>query len=70
MLFSLVQGLISAVLSLMLGRLADAWGLPTVMFWMVTVPYAINAVYWFLFYRVYPRDVAAMQAHRAATAAA
>ncbi len=69
-LFSLVQGLISAVLSLMLGRLTDPWGLPTVMFWMVTVPYAINAVYWFLFYRVYPQDVAAQKARRAARVSA
>jgi hypothetical protein len=36
------------------------------MFWLITVPYAINAVYWFLFYRVYPRDAAAQQARRAA----
>jgi MFS family permease len=63
-LFSLVQGLISAVLSLALGYAAQAWGLPTVMFWLITVPYAINAVYWFLFYRVYPQDVAAQQARQ------
>jgi hypothetical protein len=40
------------------------------MFWMVTIPYAINAVFWFVFYRVYPRDVAAQQGRRAARAAA
>ena len=69
-LFSLVQGLFSALLSLGLGYMAQAWGLPTVMFWMVTVPYAINAVFWFVFYRVYPRDVAAQQGRRAARAVA
>lgn len=66
LLFSLVQGLISALMSLGLGYAAQAWGLPTVMFWMITVPYAINAAYWFLFYRTYPRDVAAEKARRAA----
>ncbi len=44
-LFSLVQGLFSALLSLGLGYMAEVWGLPTVMFWMVTVPYAINALF-------------------------
>jgi MFS family permease len=65
-LFSLVQGLVSALMSLGLGYAAQAWGLPTVMFWLITVPYAINAVYWFLFYRVYPQDVAAQQARQTA----
>ncbi len=69
-LFSLVQGLISAVLSLGLGYLARAWGLQTVVFWMVTVPYAVNALFWFVFYRAYPRDVAAQQARHAARRAA
>jgi hypothetical protein len=36
------------------------------MFWLITVPYVINTVYWFLFYRFYPRDVAAQQARAAA----
>ncbi len=58
-LFSLIQGLIAAVLSLVLGRLGDTFGLQNVMFWLVTVPYAVNAVFWFTFYRAYLRDVAA-----------
>lgn len=69
-LFSLVQGLFAAVLSLVLGDLAQRFGLQNVMFWMVTVPYAINTLFWFTFYRVYPRDVAAQQSHRAAIVAA
>ncbi len=69
-LFSFVQGLISAVLSLGLGYLAQTFGLQNVMFWMVTVPYAVNAVFWFAFYRAYPRDVAAQQARSAALASA
>lgn len=64
LLFSLIQGLISAVMSLALGYAAQAWGLQAVMFWLITVPYAINAVFWFAFYRVYPKDVAAQQARR------
>lgn len=63
-LFALIQGLISALLTLGLGYAAKAWGLQTVMFWLITVPYAVNTLYWFLFYRVYPQDVAAMQARR------
>ncbi len=69
-LFSLVQGLIAAVLSLVLGDLAQRFGLQNVMFWMVTVPYAVNAVFWFVFYRAYPRDVAAQQARNAAQVSA
>lgn len=66
LLFSLVQGGISALLSLALGYAADAWGLQAVMFWLITVPYAVNALYWFVFYRTYPRDVEAQRANRAA----
>jgi hypothetical protein len=32
------------------------------------VPYLINTIYWFLFYRFYPRDVAAQQARLRAEA--
>ena len=60
LLFSLIQGCFSAVLSLAMGNLAAAYGLQRMMFWLVTVPYAVNAVYWFLFYPFYPRDRAAM----------
>jgi MFS family permease len=66
LLFALIQGLISALMSLALGYAAQAWGLQNVMFWLITVPYAINTLYWFLFYRVYPKDVAAQQARMAA----
>jgi len=63
LLFALIQGLISALLSLLMGFLADRFGLQTVMFWMVTVPYVLNVFYWFLFYRTYPQDVAAVKVH-------
>jgi MFS family permease len=63
LLFSLIQGFFSAVITLSVGFIAERIGLPAVMFWMVTVPYAVNAVYWFLFYKYYPSDVAKQQAH-------
>ena len=62
LLFALIQGLISAVLSLAMGFLADRFGLQAVMLWMISVPYALNAVFWFTFYKTYPKDVAAVKA--------
>jgi hypothetical protein len=32
-----------------------------VMLWMITLPYAVSALYWFLFYPFYPKDVEARQ---------
>jgi len=61
LLFALIQGLLSALLSLAMGFLAERHGLQIVMFWLITVPYALNAVYWFLFYKPYPKDVAAIK---------
>lgn len=65
-LFALIQGLISALLTLGVDYAAKAWGLQTVIFWLITVPYAVNVLYWFLFYQVYPQDVAAMQPQQTA----
>ncbi len=70
LLFSLIQGLISAIMSLWVGYAGQMLGLQPVMFWLVTVPYAVNAVYWFLFYPFYPRDVARQNAERVAIAEA
>ena len=56
LLFSFVQGALAALLSLALGGLAQQYGLRPVMLYMVTVPYAVNAIFWFAFYRFYPRD--------------
>jgi len=61
LLFALIQGLISALLSLLMGFMAERFGLLVVMFWMISVPYALNAVYWFLFYKYYPNDVAVIR---------
>jgi hypothetical protein len=33
---------------------------------LVTIPYAINAVFWFVFYKVYPRDQERMRQQLAA----
>lgn len=56
LLFSLVQGFLSAILTLAFGKIAMNIGLEATMLWMVTIPYACNAVYWCLFYRFYPTD--------------
>jgi len=61
LLFSFVQGALAALLSLALGGLAQQYGLRPVMLSMITVPYALNAIFWFLFYRFYPRDQERMQ---------
>ncbi len=63
-LFSLIQGAITAALSLSLGAISQAVGsLQLTLLWFGSIPYLINAVYWTLFYRVFPRDVA-LQAER------
>ena len=56
LLFSLVQGFLSGILTLAFGKIALRLGLQATMLWMVTIPYACNALYWFLFYRYYPAD--------------
>jgi MFS family permease len=59
LLFSFIQGAITAIYLLLIGPLAKALGgLDKVMLWMVSVPYAVNAIFWFLFYGPYPKDVA------------
>jgi MFS family permease len=70
LLFSFVQGALAAIMSIFLGELAQSFGLRPVMFWMVTVPYAINVVFWFLFYRTYPRDQERLKQQLAAEQAA
>ena len=58
-LFSLVQGAITAVYSLSAGAISQAIGnLQLTLICFVSIPYVINAVYWTLFYKFYPRDVA------------
>jgi hypothetical protein len=51
-----VQGFLSGILTLAFGKIALWLGLQATMLWMVTIPYACNALYWFLFYRFYPAD--------------
>jgi MFS family permease len=57
MLFSLIQGGITALMTLGVGFVAEAFSSQTMFLWFVVVPYLVNAGYWFLFYRVYPKDV-------------
>ncbi|QKJ18174.1 MFS transporter [Microbacterium hominis] len=56
LIFSFIQGLFAALLSLAFGFLADSLGLQALMFWIISVPYAINAVLWTVMYRIYPKD--------------
>jgi fucose permease len=58
LLFSLIQGALTAVLSLLMGQLANSWGLSQTFLLVVVLPYLANAVLWFGFYKIYPRDVA------------
>ena len=67
LLFSFIQGAITAVYLLLIGPLVNALGsLDKVMFWMVSVPYLVNFFFWFLFYFTYPKDVARRRAKMAA----
>lgn len=66
LLFSFIQGAITAIYLLLIGPLVRALGgLDKVMFWMVSVPYAVNAIFWFVFYGPYPKDVAKRKARMA-----
>lgn len=56
-LFSFVQGGITALMALGVGFLAQAFSSEFVFLWFVVVPYLLNALYWTLFYKVYPKDV-------------
>ncbi|MGO1198378.1 MAG: MFS transporter [Dermabacteraceae bacterium] len=60
-LFSFLQGGITALMLLGLGFVAEAFSSQTMFLWFVVVPYLLNALYWTLFYRVYPRDVERQQ---------
>lgn len=62
LIFSFVQGLFAALFSLAFGFLADSLGLQALMLWLISVPYAINAVLWTVMYRIYPKDAAAQRA--------
>lgn len=65
-LFSFVQGGIAALFAMFAGRIADSIGLTGTFLWFMTVPYLLNAVLWFGYYKVYPRDRAKQDARTAA----
>jgi MFS family permease len=69
LLFSFIQGAISATMMLAVAPLTKIISLPQIMLYLVSGAYAVNALYWFVFYKVYPRDVANMKAKLAAEAA-
>lgn len=57
-LFSLIQGAITTVYSLLVGGVAQAIGdLQLTLLVGVSIPYFLNAVFWFLFYKTYEKDV-------------
>ncbi len=66
LLFSFIQGAITAIYLLLIGPLTQALGnLQNVMLWMVSIPYAVNCVFWTLFYFTYPKDVQRRKARMA-----
>ena len=70
LLFSFIQGAITAVYLLLIGPLTKALGtLDKVMLYMVTIPYAVNCVFWTLMYFTFPKDVERKKARMAAKAA-
>lgn len=57
-LFSLIQGALTTVYSLAVGGIAQSIGnLQLTLLYFVSIPYLINAVFWFLFYKYYEKDV-------------
>lgn len=70
LIFSFVQGLFATLLALAFGFLAVTLGLQALLFWLVSVPYAINAVLWTVMYRIYPKDAMLQRDRDAAELAA
>ncbi|MCU0484889.1 MAG: MFS transporter [Anaerolineales bacterium] len=67
LLFSFIQGAITAIYLLLIKPLVAALGsLDKVFIYMVSAPYAVNAIFWTLFYLTYPKDVARRKARMAA----
>ncbi|MDO5286800.1 MAG: MFS transporter [Actinomycetia bacterium] len=57
-LFSLIQGALTTVYSLIVGKVADVIGdLQLTVVVAVTGPYLLNALLWFVFYSTYEKDV-------------
>ncbi|MGJ6981600.1 MFS transporter [Aestuariimicrobium soli] len=64
LLFSLIQGALTTVYSLVVGKVADVIGdLQLTLLVGVSVPYVLNALLWFVFYKTYDKDVK-LQAER------
>ncbi|MDO5494409.1 MAG: MFS transporter [bacterium] len=70
MLFSLVQGIITAIMTIAVGFISESnLGFQNTIAIFVSGAYALNAIYWFVFYKVYPKDVA-LQRERTAQVSA
>lgn len=58
LLFSLIQGALTTIYSLIVGRVAEVIGdLQLTLLVGVSVPYVLNALLWFIFYKTYDKDV-------------
>ncbi len=67
LLFSFIQGAITATYLLLIKPLATTLGsLDKVFLYMLCLPYLVNAVFWTLFYFTYPKDVQKRKARMAA----
>lgn len=53
---SFVQGAGMAVFSVVLPAVANTWGWNPAFFWILVVPYVVNAVLWGVLYKTVPRD--------------
>ncbi len=69
LLFSFIQGLLTAILAIFLGSLSKIFGEKNMMLYLVTIPYLINAVVWFVFYKTVPKDRERMRQQLLAEAA-
>ena len=55
-LLSFVQGASTAVLSVAVGYFSVLYGFATVLLWVGSIPYLVNAVLWFGFWKLYPSE--------------
>jgi len=66
LLFSFIQGAISATMMLAVAPLTKVISLPQIMLYLVSGAYLLNAAFWFIFFKFYPKDVASLKARLAA----
>lgn len=70
LLFSLIQGAITTIYTLLVGQIAEVIGdVQLTLLLGVSVPYLVNALFWFVFYKTYEKDVHLQEQRTAAIAA-